>query len=270
MRKLFLFLFTTLFITTSCFQSTSTSKDSSESPGNNEIQEVAATDHLPNTEVDVSNEIKFTIVYIWKYEWEYNEGYEDYQDDAIENKGEVWAFYEPNLQYWLFSKESSFGIYGEMNDWVLCKPDGTYILRSTDEHGNKTLTAINIEYQTPDTLDENYTPTGKTGSYVYELFNNTTFTGTEYKRTFEKTSDETLVYLADSDINFAPVYNFNELNRNMEIKLPFHFPYELPANKLMLEEITDMSYGKGRVVLQSISPTEYYIYPDLSTVVIFD
>lgn len=270
MNKTFLFSFYILFILSSCYQSNSSvSNKTVESAETNEMDELYM-DEFHVQEVEVSNEIKFTLAYIWDYEWEYGEEYEAYQDDAIDNNGEVWAFYEPELQYWLLSKESSFGIWGEMNDWVLCKPDGTYILQSVDEHGKKSLTEVKIEFQTPEELNEHYTPTGKTKTFVYELFDNITFIGKEYRKTFEKTSDETFVYLADSEINFAPIYNFNELNKNMEIRLPFYFPYELPANKLMLEETTDLPYGKGKVVLRSITPTEYYIYPDLTAVIKVD
>lgn len=266
MHKYLLFTLIPAIILFSCTQNKSTDSNENETDSLflNEIEEspFLMDDHV--SEVDVSNEIKFPIAYIWNYEWEYTDEYQDYEDDAIDNEGEVWAFYEPIRQYWLFSRESSFGVLGAMNEWVLCKPDGTYIFQEIDEHGKRSLSEVKIEYQTPDKLTKHYTPTGRTKKYEYAMFNNITFVGKEYIKTYEKTSDETTVYLVDSDINFAPIYNFNELDRFMEIRLPFYFPYELPANKLLLEEITDMPYGKGKVVLQHITPTEYYIYPDLS------
>lgn len=218
--------------------------------------------------ISKETEIKFTVAFIWEYRWEYEDEYKDYEDEAIADSGEMWAFYHPELKYWLLTRDDSYGGYGAMHEWVLCKPDGTYQILSIDEFGNKSTTTEKIEYQSPEKLGELYSATGKEKIFEYELFDNVKFKGREYRKTFLKTSDETLVYLADSDIDFAPIHNFNELQDRMEIRLPFYFPHDLPANKIMLMETTDAPYGKGKVELKWITPTEYYIYPQSEAEVI--
>lgn len=217
---------------------------------------LSETETLENSGVYLE-EIKFPIAYIWEYNWKYNEEYQDYED----SEGEMWAYYHPELKYWLFTREQSYGIYGDMYDWVLVKPDGTCLFQTQSEFGDKKeFFELKIDMFIPDNLDDSYSPTGKEEKFVYELFNNLTFNGIEYLKTYEKTSEETYVYLADTDINLSPVYNFNALQNQTEIKLPLYFQTDLPTNKVLLRETTDAYYGSGKIELKWITHTEYYIY----------
>ncbi len=209
------------------------------------------------SEKGIIDEIKFPIAYIWEYKWEYNEEYSDYDD----NEGQMWAYYEPELKYWLFTREQSYGILGDLYDWVLIKPDGTCLFQTQDEfEDKKVFFELKIDLYKTDILDDTYTPTGKNEKFVYELYNNLTFEGKEYQKSYLKTSEECYVYLADTDIDLSPIYSFNALQNQTEIRLPIYFQTDLPPNKILLRETTDAYYGQGVTELKWITLTEYYIY----------
>ncbi len=181
-------------------------------------------------------------------------------------EGEMWAYYEPELKYWLFTREDSYGHYGEMFDWVLCKPDGTYIIQATDEFGEKSRFTRKIEFLKNEKLPLSFSPAGNDTLFKFGDFLISELEAKKYKKVYPRSSEDTFIYIGDiddiNDIDLTPVYYFNELSKTTEIRLPVNFPPDMPGNKLMLGERTYAAWGIVKTNLKWITPTEYYIYPE--------
>lgn len=196
-------------------------------------------------------EIKFDQAWIWEYT------NTTVPEDEIGHKGEVWVYYNEKLQYWLFTAES-YGITGEMFNWILAKPDGTYIIDFTDEFGKTGRLEMKAEVEKSKLLPEHYVANGKSNWYNQEDLGFPKFKGDGYSVTYEMVNDTSEFYLAPNEkLNFAPIYLFNQLDS--DAKLPIFFPVDLPGNWIYLEESTQMPQGEIQVKLTTITPTEYYI-----------
>lgn len=198
-----------------------------------------------------NTELHFTQVWVWEYKNELK-GVEEpgYQ-------GEIVVYFHPELNYWLFNFES-FGTSGEMFEWVLGKPDGTYIIHAKDESGKSIFWEEKLEFENLKKIPSYYKP-----SRDKEVFNQNDLgyeklTGKAYQIHYEKTEEKGKVYLTKYPQNFLPLYYFNQLN--LEAKLPIHFPLDLPEDVLMLKEETTTPNGEMLMSLKMISNTEYYIY----------
>lgn len=199
-------------------------------------------------------EIKFTQAWVWEYQNNM------FPETDPGHKGEIVVYYEPKKNYWLFTTEA-YGISGEMYNWILGKPDGTYILCDTDEFGKKTIMHEKLAFSKKKILPKHYQPTGKR-----KIFNNNNLgfskvEGKEYEVGYMKTNDQSSIFVGDFKVDFLPLYFFNRLN--IEAKLPLQFPVDFSKNKLLLQEVSTVNKVKLQLTFKEISQTEYYI--DLKT-----
>src|SRR5690606_20015195 len=167
--------------------------------------------------------IQFTQVWVWEY-----------QNDLVAesepgHKGELAVYYQPRLNYWLFTAEA-YGTSGEMYNWIVGKPDGSYILCATDEFGKQVITKQNLEI-----------PLNKT-TFNQNQLGFSKIEGREFKVVYGKTNDQSSVFVSDFKADFLPLYFFNRLNT--EAKLPFRFPEDLPKQTLLLEENSEVNNVK--------------------------
>lgn len=195
-------------------------------------------------------ELNFTQAWVWEYKNELK-GFEEpgYQ-------GEMVVYFHPELNYWLFTQEA-FGISGEMIEYVIGKPDGTYLTISVDEFGKRNLTEEKIEFNRYTELPSEWISTGNEKSFNENDLGFPKLKGEEFYMKHLKTNEITEVFMADYPIDFSALYYFNQLNS--EAKLPFHFPINLPKNKFVLEEITTSANHKTQYKLKYISHSEYFV-----------
>lgn len=195
-------------------------------------------------------EFNFTQAWVWEFKNEL------ISENQAGHQGEVVVYFNPQNNYWLFTNEA-FGISGEMLDWVVGKPDGTYSTLSTDEFGKKNLTKEKIEFNHYSELPSEWIFTGNEKFFNENDLGFPKLKGEEFYMKYLKTNEITEVYLTDHPIDFSALYHFNQLNS--EAKLPFHFPINLPKNKLVLQEITISGNQKILYKLKYISHTEYFV-----------
>lgn len=199
-----------------------------------------------------SKELKFMQAWIWEYE---NTALEE---GEFGRKGEFWAYYHEELDFWLLTAES-YGITGEMFNWILAKPDGTYIIDITDEFGKTSRLEHKLDFDIPSEIPSHYTSTGKSKFFNEdESLGFQKAQGFEYEIKYEMTSDRTKTFIGTyENVNFTPLFWFNRLDS--DAKIPVHFPIDLPSKYAVFEEVSKMSVGEYRLVLKNISNTEYFI-----------
>lgn len=194
--------------------------------------------------------IQFTQAWVWTYE------NEQVSENEPGHKGEIVIYFEPKQNYWLFTAEA-YGTSGEMYDWIIGKPNRRYLLSSTDEFGKKTVTEQRGPFPANKMLPSYYKPLGKRKVFNQNKLGFPKIEGAAFKVDYTKTNDYTSVFVSDFKANFSSVYFFNHLN--IEAKLPFSFPADLPKNKLLLQEFSTVNKAKIQLVLKEISHAEYYI-----------
>lgn len=194
-----------------------------------------------------NTEIKFDQMWVWEYE------NEQIPENEPGRQGEMVVYFHPDLNYWLFTFEA-YGTSGEMFEWILGKPDGTYIFSVSDEFEHKFETQ-KIEFYTAG-LD--LKPAGAFKNFRDYYKNFPEIKSEKFEMDYLKTNDKTEMYLADYEADFRPLYFFNLLD--CEAKLPVHFPVGLHSNQLVVEENTVSGNGKKiHYRLKDISHTEYFI-----------
>lgn len=203
------------------------------------------------TQTISNTELNFTQAWVWEFK---NELIPENQPG---HQGEMVVYFNPENNYWLFTQEA-FGVSGEMLNWVIGKPDGTYVTLSTDEFGKENLTEEKIEFNEESELPSEWILTGNEKYFNENDFGFPKMKGEEFYMKYLKTNEITEVYLVDFQTDFSALYHFNQLNA--EAKLPFHFPMNLPKNKLVLQEITTSANQKIQYKLKSISHTEYFVH----------
>lgn len=197
-----------------------------------------------------NTELKFTQTWVWEYKAELK------SVEEPEHQGEMVVYFNPEKNYWLFNFES-YGMSGEMIEYVIGKPDGTFITLSVDEFGKRSLTEEKIEFIRHSELPSVWIATGGQKYFNENDLGFPKLKAEEFYMKYLKTNEITEVFLADYPIDFLPLYYFNQLNS--EAKLPFHFPTNLPSSKAVLEENTTSYRGKTTYKLKSISHTEYFV-----------
>jgi len=189
--------------------------------------------------------IKFIQAWVWEY-W-----------DTTGKSQEMVVYYEPVRNYWLFNFEA-YGTSGEMIHWVLGKPDGSYIFNASDEFGTMKLDTQRLDIQVVNRLPKYYRPTGKIQRFGDSTYEFPLITGRQYLLEYEKTTEQSWIYLSAVKANLLPVYYFNRLKS--DAKLPIRFDQQLPAGTLFLsEELESASGSKTIFRFKYISHTEYYI-----------
>lgn len=201
-------------------------------------------------QVEAPKSIQFTQAWVWEYQNNF------VPENEPGHKGELVVYYEPKLNYWLFTGEA-YGMSGEMYNWILGKPDGTYVVCETDEFGKQTVTEQKLKFPLNKTLAPHYKYIGKKKVFNRNRLGFPKIEGIEFKVIYAKTNDQSSIFVGDVEANFLPLYFFNQLN--IEAKLPFQFPVDFPKNKLLLQEVSTVNKVKLQVTFKEISYAEYYI-----------
>lgn len=195
-------------------------------------------------------EIHFTEVWIWEYLSPENE------------TKELWIYREPAKDYWLFEKNSSFGVSSEMCEWVLAKPNGDYVM--SFKSGKKVMPNSFYDQKIEFGENENFTDfweiTNGSKSFADSEISQKSFEGKKYKVNYKGQPEASEFYVGSANIDFRPIYYFNHLEGDIE--LPISFPWDIPKNQLVLQEKTDFPNDniKIRYQLKEVSPNSYYIY----------
>ena len=194
--------------------------------------------------------LAFTEVWVWEYKNEW------IPKDEPGYQGEVAIYFLPEKNYWLFTSES-YGISGEMTDWVVGKPNGEYISQNTDEFGYKTIERESITFHNYENLNEHLIPLGAYMSFGNPDMGFPLIQGQKFKVEYLKTNDISTIYLGEAKADMRAVYYFNQLFS--EAKLPVFFMTNLPKNQIILSESTVSSGHNIDIKFKYISPTEYHI-----------
>ncbi len=188
----------------------------------------------------------------------------DFEEDPDKRSGDMSIYLDEKTGTFLFTRES-YGITGEMVDFVIADQAGNYTFGYTDEHGKKLRETIQAnrfiaEESTVDSVFQQFfTKTGNTKSFGVNTYGWPIKNGEEYRLTFEKTNDTSYVYIAKNIFSFLPVYQFNSLES--ETKLPFNMDYSntLPKKYNVLGQRYHHGSNEVSFELISNSPTEYFI-----------
>jgi|SRR5690606_3333624 len=197
-----------------------------------------------------NSELRFTQAWVWEYENELT------PENEPGHQGEMVVYFHPELNYWLFNFES-FGVSGEMFEWILAKPDGSYLISGKDEFGKSIMWEEKLEFDRNKAIPDYYSPTFQTKIFNENDLGYDEILGKEFKIKYEKTEETSTVFLTEYPQNFLPLYHFNRLN--LEAKIPLNFSLDLPENQLVLEEETQTPNGKIKMSLTMISSTEHFI-----------
>lgn len=189
-------------------------------------------------EVTPPTGIKFTEAWAWEYRNE--EG----------GMSEMVLYLEPKRNYWLFTQEA-YGTSGEMIEWILGKPDGTYIGKATDEFGKVNYFKEVVEFEKVTALSEHFIPTGKTQVFGDTSYGFPKLKGDEYDVKFEWTNDRAKVVIGDTKVNMLAVYFFNQLNG--DAKLPIDFYRGIPPKKIILKDELVTPHSQSLVRFKFIS-----------------
>src|SRR5690606_3631803 len=205
----------------------------------------------------------FTQAWVWQYRNDWIKPGEE------GNKGEFTVYYDTVTKAWLFDVEA-FGETGHGFDFVLGNYDGQYTFGFRNEKGKKRKTVRNMpeiaasrtqNLVIKEEFENNHQSTGNTRIFGKNVFGWQQIEGEEYQFQHLNSSEKTIRYVADSDIDFQAVVYFNFLEG--EVKIPFHFPTDVPIGKVLLENATTYEDGKQIILrLKEITYTEYRI--DLS------
>ncbi len=196
------------------------------------------------------SELHFSQVWVWEYVNTYfNEGSPEY-------KGEMVVYFNPEKNFWLFTNEA-YGLTDEMTVWTLGMPGGKYISSSLDEFGNLKEYTESIDVTKQNLIPKHYKPLNN-----WKVFNSPepgfiNFTAQEYILEYEASREVECMFLAETEIDFSPVYLFNL--RNAEAKLPIHFPTDLPVNIKVIEDETTINQFRISYKFKEQGHTTYTI-----------
>lgn len=213
------------------------------------VQLIPENEWLQSEDPDV---IIFPIAFIWEYETEWLE------PGKYGREGELWAYYHPELHYWLFTRET-YDVSAQMFPWVLVKPDGTVILHSVDEFGETATETAKIDFNEDKSIFEMYKANGQKKKFNENDMGFPAIEGKGYTLTYERVSDVGEYFFAETDVNFAPLHNFRLLNDLTEAYIVVPFSDDMPDNYLMLEAVVTNPFGTHHSVLKDISPTYYEV-----------
>lgn len=215
------------------------------------------TEYVNESEGITQNSTDGSYNFTQEWKWTYINNHEDEMEFG--HKGDFSAYYNPQTKYWLFTKDA-YERTGDMVNWVLGKPDGTYVFSFMGEFQGEepTYDVMQTEvHPQPKTLNEFYKSTGKSAIFNDNNWGFDKIKGQEYKRTYMKTNDFNLVYLADYDADFTALYYFNELGS--ETYFPVHFDIDLPKNKAVLSDKTTVAGKDVRLDFVGIKAVNHSI-----------
>jgi len=206
---------------------------------------------------------KFTQAWVWQYRNDW------IAEGEAGRRGEIVVYHDSVSNTWLFNREA-YGSSGEGFDFILADYEGRYIFCFRDEKGKKRKTIRSVSEIPASRQDdgivkeefETYNkPTGNTKPFAENRNGRPVITGQEFRMEHLKTNEVTLRYFADTRKDFQPIVYFNFIDG--DVKLPIHFPTDIPLGKLLLEDNTVYPDGKLILIrLKEITDSEYQV--DLS------
>lgn len=196
--------------------------------------------------IEASKKLNFSEVWVWEY------------TDTEGKKAEMAVYREPKLNYWLLTTEA-YGQTDEMTLWFILKPNGEVLQAYQDGEGNsaKKLIKHRLYPDKKKLLPNHWKATGNTKTFGDTSLGFPKFIGEEYNVSYGKTNEQSVFFLATTKADFSTLYLFNDLD--IDAKLPFRFPKDIPSNYLVLSEETIFSSVSELYRFKYISHTEYYI-----------
>src|SRR5690625_6566531 len=103
----------------------------------------------------------------------------------------MWLCREPVLNYWLFERQTSFGMSSEMCEWVLAKPNGEYILSYQPAEMNtpNSLEIQKLEFYDESGFPEFWEPTGEVKTFGDTIHGWDSYEGEKYEVHFKGQPD---------------------------------------------------------------------------------
>lgn len=188
----------------------------------------------------------FEEVWVWTY-IDYDSNQKDFE-----------AYRESKTGSWLLPK-TSLNEAGEMIEFIICHPDGTYYIawQNAEFQTQNTIQKQNIAFDKQTQIPDYLKKSSVTKSYGDPNLGYHKILGTSYKMQYEMMNGESTLFLAKENANFHPLYYFNQLD--LEAKIPIYFPLDLPADILVLEEENTSSNNNFKYKFKYISSTEYHV-----------
>lgn len=205
---------------------------------------------VQNTKTIDERILNFTEVWVWDYV------------DMEGNEETFEAYREPNLGYWLLPRTS---LPSEpMIDWFMLKPNGEVLMAYVDpEWGSKPQIAkVQWNYERYQQLRDDYKMTNDYQTFGRADLGFPEFKGRAHTLSIATYMEPSIVYIASTDADLTPLYQFNWNNVGGDAQLPFEFPPAMPGNMIALSQT--VHYG-GRAPysysynFRYISHAEYYI-----------
>ncbi len=203
---------------------------------------------------------KFTQAWVWQYHNDW------IAEGEAGHKGELIVYHDSLSNTWLFNKEA-YGRSGDGFDFVVGNYDGQYIFCFRDEKGKKRKTVRSVSEIAASRNDDGIVreefgtynkATGNTKLFGENKYGWPVVKGQEFKMEHLKTNEATFRYFADTKKDFQPIVYFNFIDG--EVKLPVHFPTDIPLGKLLLEDNTVYPDGKRILIrLKEISDADYQV-----------
>lgn len=200
---------------------------------------------------DETSELLFSQEWVWEY-----------RDEDGKNQT-MSVYWHPELNYWLFEKNSS-AYTDDMTDWFILKPDGVLWSAYKDPELDSKKKILRSKWEkgfVAQDLPDNWMPTGKTAEFGRADMGFKPYEAVEFEVTHPGASAKSIYYLAESEIDMTPIYAFNELF--MDAMLPVGFPNNIPGNKIILSGKPIQSPGgfNPEFKFRFRSHAEYYIHP---------
>ncbi len=203
---------------------------------------------------------KFTQAWVWQYRNDW------IAEGEAGHRGEMVVYHDSVSNTWLFNKEA-YGNSGEGFDFIVANYEGQYVFCFRDQKGKKRKTIRSISEIPASRNDdgivkeefETYNKiTGNTKLFGENTYGWPVIKGQEFKMEHLKTNEVTLRYIAQTLKDFQPIVYFNFIDG--DVKLPVHFPTDIPLGKLLLEDNTVYADGKQILIrLKEISDAEYHV-----------
>lgn len=189
-------------------------------------------------------------------------------DEELKASGTFGFYADPQTGTLLLEKHIS-NFSDEMTNYIIIKPDSSYILCFTDEFGDKKLvTSRLLDAQdimrglidVQEYFKTYLTPQQQVKSFGATAFNPNGLKGQRYLQTFIKTMDTVEVYLADCTMPTTALYMVEEVFNELGLPVKMGYGYMLPDNKLVVSEnYRSVSSKNVGFKLNAVEATEYHI-----------
>ena len=203
---------------------------------------------------------RFTQAWVWQYQNDW------ITEGEAGHSGEMVVYRDSVNNVWLFNKEA-YGGSGEGFDFILGDAEGRYLFCFRDGNGKKRKTISSVSEIAASRRDDSVIKeefdaynkaTGATKLFGGLTPGQPAIKGEEFRMEYLQTKEVSLRFFADTDQDFQPIVYFNFIDG--DVKLPFHFPTDIPLGKLLLEDRT--VYPDGRQILirlKEIKESDYRI-----------